>query len=112
MRRHCTKLSKALLRGNAYAFKELGDRAFGKLKETHQVDVSPYKDVPAEDLTKEIKRLEVQLGYAKPEEPSQRQCFRQSGIEAKLFCGRRIPNPVCRFKQRVIGCLYAGMRKV
>jgi hypothetical protein len=26
-------------------------------KRTHQVDVSPYKDVPAVDLDKEIKRL-------------------------------------------------------
>lgn len=60
--------SKALLRGNAYCFKELSDRAYGRLKETRQVDISPYKDVSSEDLAKEIKRLEVQLGYAKPEE--------------------------------------------
>ena len=59
---------KTLRRWNAFAFQVLADRAYGKLKETHQVDVSPYKDVPAEDLAKEIKRLEVHLGYAKPEE--------------------------------------------
>ena len=59
--------TKAALKGNAYAFKELADRAFGKLKETHQVDI-PYKDVPTEDLPKEITRLEIALGYRKAEE--------------------------------------------
>jgi len=78
-------LLQDLLRGNVYAFKELADRAFGKLKETHQVDVSPYKDVPAEDLAKEIKRLEVQLGYAKPEKLSQRRCFRQSANRSQII---------------------------
>lgn len=29
-------LGKALLKGNAYAFKELAERAYGKLKETHE----------------------------------------------------------------------------
>lgn len=29
-------LSAALLKGNAYVFKELAERAYGKLKETHQ----------------------------------------------------------------------------
>lgn len=29
-------LGKALLKGNAYVFKELAERAFGKLKETHE----------------------------------------------------------------------------
>ena len=35
---------------NAYAFKELADRAYGKLKESHQVGISPYKDLADEDL--------------------------------------------------------------
>jgi hypothetical protein len=56
---------KAVAKGNAYAFKELADRAYGKLKETHQVDVSPYKDMSDEDLAKRIKELEQQLGYVK-----------------------------------------------
>lgn len=30
-------MSKALTKGNAYVFKELAERAFGKLKETHEV---------------------------------------------------------------------------
>ena len=60
--------SKALLRGNAYCFKEWSDRAYGKLKETHQVDMSPYKDVPTEDLAKQIEQLEIRLGYRKPED--------------------------------------------
>jgi len=42
--------TKAALRGNAYAFKELADRAYGKLKESHQVDVSRYQDLSDEDL--------------------------------------------------------------
>lgn len=30
-------LAKALLRGNAYVFKELADRAYGKVKDVHEV---------------------------------------------------------------------------
>ena len=33
--------TKALMRGNAYAYKELADRAYGKLKETHAHEISP-----------------------------------------------------------------------
>ena len=33
------------------------------MKETHQVDVSPCKDVPTDDLAAQIKRLEGQLGF-------------------------------------------------
>ena len=47
--------------------KNLLIRAFGKLKEVHQVDV-PYKDVSESDLAKEITRLEIALGYRKAEE--------------------------------------------
>ena len=54
--------SKALLRGNAYAFKELADRAFGRLKEKVEVDVGPYKDLSDEDLKTCIAELERQLG--------------------------------------------------
>ena len=66
---HSTRHSaKALLKGNAYAFKELADRAFGRLKERVELEAGPFRDVPTEDLEKQIKRLEVQLGYAKVEE--------------------------------------------
>lgn len=62
--------SKALLRGNAYAFKELADRAFGKLKESHHLDISPYRDVPIQDMEARVKELEQRLGYVKAEEPA------------------------------------------
>lgn len=42
--------SKMLRKGSPYAFHVLSDRAFGKLREVHQLDVSQYKDVPTEDL--------------------------------------------------------------
>jgi hypothetical protein len=54
--------SKALLKGNAYAFKELADRAFGKLKETHAHEISPYRDMTDEDLKTRIAELESELG--------------------------------------------------
>lgn len=85
--------SKAALRGNAYAFKELADRAYGKLKETHQVDISPYKDVSDEDLAKKIKRLEVQLGYSMPEMPANR-----SLIKRCAGLSQRITYPLSRWK--------------
>ena len=53
--------SKALRKGDAYAFKELADRAFGRLKETHQHEISPYKDMSDEDLVKRVKQLEREL---------------------------------------------------
>ena len=64
--RRCTRHSPRL-RGNAYAFKQLADRACGKLKEHHQLEILPYKDVSDEDLFKRIKQLEQQLGYSTPE---------------------------------------------
>ena len=42
--------SKMLRKGSPYAFHVLSDRAFGKLREVHQLDVSQYRDVPTEDL--------------------------------------------------------------
>lgn len=74
--------SKALLRGNAYAFKKLADRAYGKLKESHQLDISPYQDFSTEDLAAQIRRLEVQLGYAKAEEEKKR--FRRPADRSQI----------------------------
>ena len=54
--------SKALLRGNAYAYKELADRAYGRLKEKVEVDVGPYRDLSDEDLQVRITELERKLG--------------------------------------------------
>ena len=56
--------TKAALKGNAYAFKELADRAFGKLREVHQVEVSPYREMSDEDVKKRIAELEQQLGFS------------------------------------------------
>ena len=57
-----------LSKGSPYGFLVLSDWAYAKMKETHQVNVSPSKDVPTDDLAAQIKRLEGQLGYRKPEE--------------------------------------------
>jgi hypothetical protein len=60
--------SKALLRGNAYAFKELADRAFGRLKERIEVDRGPYADMSEQDLQQRVRELEDKLGvpHAEP----------------------------------------------
>ena len=42
--------TKALLKGNAYAFKELSDRAYGRLKERVEFDVSPYRNLTDDEL--------------------------------------------------------------
>jgi hypothetical protein len=54
---------KAALKGNAYAFKELADRAFGKLKERHEVEVGPYRDMTEAEVLERIHQLEQKLGY-------------------------------------------------
>lgn len=50
--------SKAALRGNAYLFKELSDRAYGRLKERIELDGSPYAATPIADLAQQLKQLE------------------------------------------------------
>jgi hypothetical protein len=55
---------KAALKGNAYAFKELADRAFGKLKERHEVEIGPYREMTEEALQQRVRELEQKLGYA------------------------------------------------
>ena len=59
--------TKALKRGNAYAYKELSDRAYGKLKERHEVDVHPYRELTDEQIRERVAELERQLGYSSPE---------------------------------------------
>lgn len=56
-----------LRKGNAYAFQVLSDRAFGTSKETHQVDIPPYANLSQEDLVKQIRELEHQLGVPSTE---------------------------------------------
>jgi hypothetical protein len=65
--------SKALRRGNAYAFKELADRAYGKLKDHVEYDLSPYRDESDEAIRARIAELERELGITRqsgPEPPS------------------------------------------
>lgn len=57
---------KALRKGNPYADQVLGDRQYGKLKETHAIEHSPYKDLSNEELEAKIKEIEVQPGYRAP----------------------------------------------
>jgi hypothetical protein len=52
---------KIALKGNAYAFKELADRAFGKLKETRTIGHAPYQHVSTPDLEAQIQELEATL---------------------------------------------------
>ena len=54
--------SKTLLKGNPYTFKELSDRAYGRLKEHVAVDVGPCRDMSDDDIKARIAELEKQLG--------------------------------------------------
>ena len=59
--------AKAALRGNAYCFKELSDRAFGKLKEEHQLtgaDSGPieFRGVSDQDLQAQMDEICGRLG--------------------------------------------------
>ncbi len=56
--------TKALLKGNAYAFKELSDRAYGKMTERIEYTGVEFRDVTEEDLLKRITELERDLGLA------------------------------------------------
>lgn len=53
---------KAALKGNAYAFKELADRAYGKLKERIEYDLTEYRDVSEQAIIERIRELEAKLG--------------------------------------------------
>ena len=55
-------LAKAIAKGNAYAFQVLADRGYGKLKEQHQVEVGPYRDLSDDELRDRIAKLQEQLG--------------------------------------------------
>ena len=56
-------LTEALLKGNAYVFKELCERGFGKLKEQHEV-THRYEEVKDADLDTRINSLLADLGLA------------------------------------------------
>jgi hypothetical protein len=54
---------KVLKKGSPYGFQVLADRAFGRLKETHAIEHSPYKDASNEDLEARILELKRKLGW-------------------------------------------------
>jgi hypothetical protein len=54
--------AKAALKGNAYAFQQLADRAYGKLKERVEYEVSEYREVSEKALIERISDLERELG--------------------------------------------------
>jgi hypothetical protein len=56
--------AKAVAKGNAYAYQVLADRAYGKLKERHEVELSPYRELSDEELHQRIAELQRQLGIA------------------------------------------------
>jgi hypothetical protein len=58
---------KVLRKGSPYAFQVLSDRAFGKLKETHALETSPFDGQSDADLEAKVKELEIKLGYRSPE---------------------------------------------
>jgi len=55
----------AALKGNAYAFQQLADRAYGKLKERVEFEVSEYREVSEKAIIERIAQLEGQLGIAR-----------------------------------------------
>ena len=64
------RLYDALCKGNAYTFKELCDRAYGKVSDKVELtgkDGGPleYRDMSEGDIDQRIKQLEVDLGYAR-----------------------------------------------
>jgi hypothetical protein len=57
-----------LRKGSPYAFQVLAHRAFGKLKEVHQVEHGPYHAASDEEIEKRIAELKAKLGW--PAEPT------------------------------------------
>lgn len=49
------------MKGNAYAFKDLADRAYGKLKERVDHEVHPYQDLSEEQIVEGF-RDKVSIG--------------------------------------------------
>ena len=50
--------SKMLRKGSAYCFQVLSDRAFGKQKERHKVEVGPYREMTDDELRQRIAQLQ------------------------------------------------------
>ena len=57
--------ARAALKGNAYAFQQLADRAYGKLKERVEYEVTQYAEVSEKAIIERIAELENQLGIVR-----------------------------------------------
>jgi len=57
--------ANAALKGNAYAFQQLADRASGKIKEKVEIGVSEYREMSDEALIERLQQLEKQLGITR-----------------------------------------------
>jgi hypothetical protein len=75
------RMTKALFKGNAYAFDILAQRAFGKLKETKEV-THFYQDTADADLEQRIADLERDLGLARAIDEAGRTGISQAGAKA------------------------------
>jgi hypothetical protein len=53
--------ANAALRGNGYVFQQLAERAYGKLKERVEYDITPYSEVPKENLLERLQELKREL---------------------------------------------------
>jgi hypothetical protein len=60
------QMARAVLKGNAYAYQVLADRAYGKLKETHDVQVTRYNEASDQTVNERIAELEAKLGIREP----------------------------------------------
>jgi len=69
---------KQLRKGNAYTFKELAERGYGKLVEKHETKHF-YEETPDADLNKRIADLERDLGYAREIDEAGRIGISQAG---------------------------------
>ena len=76
---------KAVLKGNAYAFQVLADRAYGKLKERREVEVTRYSEATDQTIVERIAELEAKLGYREPATLAGRISQLEGGaLEAKI----------------------------
>jgi hypothetical protein len=63
LEQYATGFARQLAKGNAYTFKELAERAFGKLKEVQEI-THRYEDVKDADIDSRIMEILVEIGLA------------------------------------------------
>jgi hypothetical protein len=79
-------INKSLRKGSPYALQVVSDRAYGKLRETHQLDVGqyPYHDMSTEDLEKRIAELNDKLGMTALENENAELNSRLAELERRI----------------------------